>query len=245
MFANLRNDVLRQVRHLGFDVGPAVVPTEWIAQKASDHSVDQCIALLRGHEVLKRDGTMLTVEYRRTEETIEIGRNEERVVDEIDNVKGARGDMGRDRKTADRVPELGWALTCSLKVIEQNVLELVGRREPAPTVLRSHAGSNVDPSQTGRLLVSFNRWQLAKIAPGRHQRSAGRGEGLTEGRIWRERQLHGIEMETSALHFNRWPMLYFRPSSSRVRTSSLGNAPRARQADRHRMSRSHASAQSR
>lgn len=54
LLANLRNDMLREVGEVRFDIVEAVVAPEWLAQNPGHKSIDQRIALLCRHEVLHR-----------------------------------------------------------------------------------------------------------------------------------------------------------------------------------------------
>ncbi|MCB4858230.1 hypothetical protein K7W03_01340 [Sphingobium sp. PNB] len=118
MLANLRNDMLREIGEVRFDIREAVIAQEGIAQETGDERIDQRVALLRRHEVLHRKHTMLAIDDRFIEQAIEIGGNEKRVVDDIEDMTAAWRDVRRDREAADCIPELRWAATCFVKMID-------------------------------------------------------------------------------------------------------------------------------
>jgi hypothetical protein len=89
-------------------------------------------------------------------------------------------------------------------MFEQEVLDFMRGREPAPIGGRCDAFGEVEPGQAApRLMVArrFGDGQPTQIAPCRHQRGACRGECLAEGLLGWKHQLHNRKMATGALHF--------------------------------------------
>lgn len=121
MFANLGYDLVREVEKMRFDVSEAVVVPEWVAENLGNECVDERIALLRRHVVLDRDQTLLAVNNRLAHMAIEIGGEEQPVIDVDDDVAigvNVRPEMGCCREAADDIPELRRIATRFVEAID-------------------------------------------------------------------------------------------------------------------------------
>lgn len=116
-----------------FDIDEPVVAPEGMAPETCDKGIDKGVALFRGHVGLHGDQTPLAVDDRLADKAIEIGREEQPVINVEDHVAiwiDVRPDMGRRRKTADSIPKLGRTGTRLIKMIDQEVRHLLRCNEP-------------------------------------------------------------------------------------------------------------------